>query len=119
MSMKKLFTLLLLSLLILVPSYANNTRPLAVLKITDAKHPMQWPFKDNIKQLTLWCFDNQVLVLFDMANQKNWPLNDIAHKNAKALALEPSINPILKNKDKELEQKILELMILQSLKHCP
>ncbi len=117
--MKKLLGLLLLSTFLFGLSAADSVKPIGRIQMTDMPEPMYWPFHPEISELTLWCFGSKTLVLFDAANKKNWPLNDIAHQQAKALALEPSIEPILWSKKKEIQDLLLQPFIDSGLEHCP
>lgn len=98
---------------------ADTVKPIGLLKIEDVPEPMYWPFKPEITELTLWCFGDQTLVLFDGINETLWPLNDIAHKRAKELILEPSLTPILWSNKKETQDMLLKPMIETGLKYCP
>lgn len=117
--MKKLLGLLLLSMCLFGLSAADNVKPIGVIRMKDMPEPMYWPFHPYIPELTLWCFGNQTLVLFDTIHQTNWPLNDVAHQKAKSLALEPSLTPILWSKKKETQERLLKPIIETGLQHCP
>lgn len=117
--MKKLLGLLFLSVFLFSLSSADSTKPIGVLRIADMPEPMYWPFDPKIPELTLWCFGDKTLVLFDAINETIWPLNDVAHQRAKSLALEPSLEPILWSHKKETQDMLLKPMIDAGLQHCP
>lgn len=116
--MKKLLGLLLLTVSLFGLSTADTTKPIGLLKMSDMPEPMYWPFKPDLPEFTLWCFGQQTLVLFDDVNETLWPLNDIAHKRAKELVLEPSLTPILWSQKKETQEMLLKPIIDMGLKYC-
>lgn len=116
--MKKLLGLLFLSVFLFGLSATDSVKPIGILRMADMPEPMYWPFHPELPELTLWCFGDQTLVLFDAINETNWPLNDVAHQRAKSLALEPSLEPILWSDKKEIQTLLLKPIIDTGLKHC-
>lgn len=117
--MKKLLGLLFLSVSLFSLSAADHTKPIGIIRMSDMPEPMYWPFVPDLPELTLWCFGDQTLVLFDALNETIWPLNDIAHQRAKSLALEPSLEPILWSNKRETQSLLLKPIIETGLKYCP